>query len=115
MTRHFSPAPFLAEYSPFEGQDGRDIPSFRIYDANGDQVAETDSHKPAEIQEADAGLLTAAPMLLAALEQALHALNSAPCFRVRQLETDSYAIAALCGRAIAAARGGMPASLLTTL
>jgi len=46
------------------------------------------------------------PTLLEALEQALAALNTAPRFRVPSLATDSYAIAAFCGRAIASVKGG---------
>jgi hypothetical protein len=49
-----SPAPFLAAYSPFAGQHGNEIPSYRIYDADGDVVAETDNGKPAGQQQADA-------------------------------------------------------------
>lgn len=49
-----SPAPFTMEYSPFVSQDGREIPSFRIYDASGETVAETDSGKETATQEADA-------------------------------------------------------------
>ncbi len=48
----------------------------------------------------------AGPTLLAALEQAVAALNTAPRFRVPSLDTDSYRIASLCDRAIAKAKGG---------
>lgn len=51
--------------------------------------------------------LVSGPPLIAALQQALAALNSAPRFRVPSLGTDSYAIAALCDRAIAGAKGGV--------
>jgi hypothetical protein len=47
-----------------------------------------------------------APEVIAALEQAVAALNTAPRFRVPLLDTDSYRIAALCDRAIAKAKGG---------
>jgi hypothetical protein len=67
MTKH-SPVPFITEYSPFENQRGEEIPSFRIYDAEGEVVAETDSGKPQETQEADAGLLAAAPELVDVLQ-----------------------------------------------
>ena len=87
-------------------QDGNAIPSWRIFDANGDRVAETDSGKPDSQQEADARLRAAAPDLLAALEQAVMALNTAPCFRVPHLDTNSYRIASICDRAIARAKGG---------
>jgi len=107
MTDH-SPAPFITEYQPFSGSDGAEIPSFRIYDAEGDVVAETDSGKPVAVQSADAELLAAAPALLAALKQALAALNTAPRFDVPSLDTDSYRIASVCDRALAAATGGGP-------
>ena len=51
-------------------------------------------------------VLSAAPELLAALDQAVKALNTAPRFHVPVLGTDSYKIAALCDRAIAKAKGG---------
>jgi hypothetical protein len=105
MTKH-SPAPFISEHSPFEDQHGNEIPSYRIFDANGDKVAETDSDKPDDMQSADATLLAASPVILAALEQAVEALNTAPRFRVPVLDTDSYVIASTCGRAIRSARGG---------
>jgi hypothetical protein len=57
-------------------------------------------------EEANAQLVASAPDLLAALEQAVAALNTAPRFAVPSLDTDSYAIAALCDRAIAKAKGG---------
>lgn len=107
MTDH-SPAPFITEYQPFTGPDGAEIPSFRVYDAKGDVVAETDSGKPVAVQSADAELLAAAPALLAALTQALTALNTAPRFDVPSLDADSYRIASVCSRAIAAATGGGP-------
>jgi hypothetical protein len=47
-----------------------------------------------------------APDLVAALEQAVAALNTAPRFRVASLDTDSYRIASICDRAIAKAKGG---------
>lgn len=67
MTHH-SPTPFNIEYSPFKGQDGQEIPSYRIFDAEGGVVAETDSGKPERQQAADAQLLAAAGDLLAALD-----------------------------------------------
>ena len=44
--------------------------------------------------------------LLAALEQAVAALNTVPRFRVSSPDTDSYRIASICDRAIAKAKGG---------
>ncbi len=51
-------------------------------------------------------LLVAAPKLLAALQQAVAALNAKPRFPVPEFLTDSYKVAALCDEAIAAASGG---------
>jgi hypothetical protein len=56
--------------------------------------------------EANAQFIAALPELLNAVEQALQALNTAPRFRIPHLDTDSYEIAAACGRAIAKAKGG---------
>lgn len=47
-----------------------------------------------------------APELLAALEQAVAALNTAPRFAVPSLDVDSYQVASICDRAIAKAKGG---------
>ena len=77
MIRH-SPAPFILEYICFEDQHGNEIPSFRIYDADGDVVAETDSGKPADQQESDAYLLAAAPELLEALEELMETWQCNP-------------------------------------
>jgi hypothetical protein len=52
-------------------------------------------------------LCLAAQDLLAGLEQAVVALNSAPRFLVPSLATDSYWIAAICDLAIAKAKGGV--------
>lgn len=38
--------------------------------------------------------------LVAALQIAVQALNTAPCFKIRFLNTDSYEIAPLCERVI---------------
>jgi hypothetical protein len=46
------------------------------------------------------------PDLLAALEQAVEALNAAPRFKVPGLDTDSYRIASVCDAAIRKARVG---------
>jgi hypothetical protein len=48
-------------------------------------------------------LVAAAPELLSALRQSVTALNMAPRFRVG--DTDSYAIASACDRAISKAEG----------
>lgn len=107
MKTSHSRAPFIiTEYSAFEDERGNEIPCFRIYDADGDLVAETDSGKPGNVQQADAALLAASPVMLMALEQAVYALNAAVRFPVPALDTDSYAIAGFCDCAIAAAKGG---------
>jgi len=51
-------------------------------------------------------LRLAASELLDALEKAVEALNTAPRFKVPGLDTDSYAVAAICDEAIALAKGG---------
>jgi hypothetical protein len=51
-------------------------------------------------------LQQAAGDMFDALQQAVQALNTAPRFRVPSLSTDSYAIAAICDRALARAKGG---------
>jgi len=60
----------------------------------------------AQWRDEDLSLQLAARDLLAALTRALAALNTAPRFRVAGLDTDSYAIAAECEKAIAMAKGG---------
>ena len=60
----------------------------------------------AQWRDEDLSLQLAARDLLAALTRALAALNTAPRFRVASLDTDSYAIAAECDKAIAMAKGG---------
>ena len=64
-----------------------------------------DGEMVAEWLSPDLLLRLAADDLLNALEKALTALNTAPRFKVPRLSTDSYAIAAECGRAIAKAKG----------
>ena len=75
-----------------------DLDSIEIWDANRETVANWQSEELL--------LRQAAAALLTALEQAVAALNAEPRFRVPQLGTDSYAIAALCDRAIQKAKGG---------
>lgn len=58
---------------------------------------------PEREQAANAALIAAAPELLDALRQAVTALNVKERFKVQG--TDSYAIAALCDKAIAKAEG----------
>jgi hypothetical protein len=57
-------------------------------------------------RDEDLSLSLAARDLLAALEQAVAALNSVPRFPVPSLLSCSYRIAAICDKAIAKAKGG---------
>jgi hypothetical protein len=68
-------------------------------------VDDPDGERVAEWVSPDLLLRLAADDLLDALEKAVIALNTAPRFKVAKLSTDSYAIAAKCGRAIAKAKG----------
>lgn len=74
-TRH-SPAPWAYEYSPYTvrnpgthgtKQVGDDIPAFEVFDAEGNKVFDTNEDTPADLQEANACLASAAPRLLASL------------------------------------------------
>jgi hypothetical protein len=102
MTKH-SPSPFLVEYSPFKGQHGNEIPSFRIHDAEGNPVAETDSGKPESQQEADALLMAAAPDMLDALEFVCMTFADMEASKRKGYYTDCPKIVAT---AIAKAKGG---------
>jgi hypothetical protein len=82
----------------FEHYAEMPVNEIAIEDANGDELALW--------HDDDLLLRLAADDLLAALEQAVQALNTAPLFRVPHLNTDSYKIAAVCDRAIAKAKGG---------
>ena len=68
-------------------------------------VDDPDGERVAEWQSPDFLLRLAAPDLLNALEKAVTALNTARRFKVPKLDTDSYAIAVECVRAIAKAKG----------
>jgi hypothetical protein len=85
------------------GADGRALPAFEIFDAEGDKLFDTNEDMPAEIQEANVRLATAALAMLEALRLAQRALNTAPRFRVGDM--DSYQIAAQVDNAIAEATG----------
>jgi hypothetical protein len=61
-----------------------------------------------EWNDPDESVRRAAPELLEALQQAVTALNTAPRFNVPGLGTDSYEIAAICDRAISAAKPQQP-------
>jgi hypothetical protein len=64
-TQH-SPAPWAYDYSPFQRNNG-EIPAFEVFDAEGDKVFDTNEDTPADLQEANACLASAAPRLLASL------------------------------------------------
>jgi hypothetical protein len=102
-----SPAPWSYGYSPYTlqraGADDRELPAFEIFDADHNKIFDTNEDLPADIQEANACLATAAPAMLEALRLAQSALNTAPRFRVG--DTDSYQIAAQVDHAIAEATG----------
>jgi hypothetical protein len=71
-----SPAPWSYEYSPYTVRNpgthgtkkvGDDIPAFEVFDADGTKVFDTNENTPADLQEANACLGSAAPRLLASL------------------------------------------------
>jgi hypothetical protein len=73
-TLSHSPAPWGYEYSPWTVRSEHDargvsaeIPAYEIFDAEGDKVFDTNEDTPADLQEANACLASAAPRLLAAL------------------------------------------------
>ncbi|MFL5241542.1 MAG: hypothetical protein ACJ8FY_05495 [Gemmataceae bacterium] len=73
-SRSHSPAPWGYEYSSWTIRSehdtrgvGAEIPAYEIFDANGDKVFDTNETTPADLQEANACLATAAPRLLASL------------------------------------------------
>jgi hypothetical protein len=104
-----SPFPWYYEYSPYTVQAASDtsdpvakeLPAFVVYDAECNKIFDTNEDTPAELQEANAHLASAIPGMLAALQLAQAALNTAPRFRVA--DTDSYKIAATVDRALAEA------------
>ena len=73
-TSQHSPAPWSYEYSPWTVRSehdargvGAEIPAYGIFDAEGNKVFDTNENTPADLQEANACLATAAPRLLTAL------------------------------------------------
>ena len=78
---------------------------FEIGAVNFIEITEDEGKGFALWRSEELTLRLAAPDLLAALEQALEALNTAPRFRVRGLDSDSYKIAAVCEAAIMRAKG----------
>jgi hypothetical protein len=77
----FSPAPWSYEYSPYTVRSdasplgvGAEIPAYEVFDANGNKVFDTNEDTPADLQEANARMGSAAPRLLAALIVCAHLL-----------------------------------------
>jgi hypothetical protein len=75
VTQH-SPAPWSYEYSPYTVRDpgagatstvGDELPAFEVFDADGNKVFDTNEDTPADLQEANACLASAAPRLLSSL------------------------------------------------
>src|SRR5262245_19987128 len=75
-TTPHSPAPWSYEYSPYTVRDpGTDatssvddeLPAFEVFDADCNKVFDTNEDTPADLQEANARLGSAAPRLLASL------------------------------------------------
>lgn len=73
-TQNHSPAPWTYGYNPYTVQSeasplgvGAEIPAYEIFDADGNKLFDTNEDSPAELQEANACLASAAPRLLAAL------------------------------------------------
>jgi hypothetical protein len=56
------------DYLPYRTNQGKEIPCFEIVDREGRRVALTDEDTPAELQEADARLIAAAPDMKHALD-----------------------------------------------
>ena len=76
MTATHSPSPWSYVYSPYTVRDtgsdatstvGNELPAFEVFDAEGNKVLDTNEDSPADLQEANASLASAAPRLLAAL------------------------------------------------
>ena len=76
MTATYSPAPWSYQYSPYTVRDsgtdanstvGDELPAFEVFDADGNKVFDTNEDTPADLQEANACLASAAPRLLASL------------------------------------------------
>jgi hypothetical protein len=83
-------------FSPYDTGE-HEINEISIRDQAGVEVAQWRS--------GELILREAASELLRSLERALVALNTAPRFRIPKLQSDSYAIAAECGKTIANAKG----------
>lgn len=58
------------DYSPYQSQQGDEIPAFEIFDAEYQTIAETNENMTAEEQEKLARLFAASPELLRVLQAA---------------------------------------------
>jgi hypothetical protein len=106
MTTQHTPGPWEVLYSPYTLQDGSELPAYEVI--GDEKICDLNENAPPDVQRANANLIAAAPIMRAALELAIQALNTATRFRVPHLDTDSYAIASICDRAIGEAKGGAP-------
>jgi hypothetical protein len=74
ITTTHSPTPWTYEYNPYTVQSGdaatEELPAFEIFDAEQNKIFDTNEDMPCEIQEANARLASAAPVLLVALQRA---------------------------------------------
>jgi hypothetical protein len=61
-----TPGTWIYEYSPYQSQDGEEIPAFEV--SGEEKVCDTNENRSKEEQEANARLIAAAPGLLRALE-----------------------------------------------
>lgn len=108
-----TPAEALALARRYADEDpGRlDFEPYDLDPINEIAIKDDDGNELTVWQNDDLRLRLAAAPMLDALRHALAALNTAPRFKVSGLATDSYAIAAMCERAIGLAtpaEGGSP-------
>lgn len=69
-----SPGPWSCEYSPYTITSdasplgaGSELPAYEVFDAEGNKVFDSNEDSPAELQEANARLASAAPRMLSSL------------------------------------------------
>lgn len=65
---------WTCEYSPYHTTEGRELPAFEVFDADGTKLFDTNEDLPVDIQEAAAQLASAAPALRDALAECLRLL-----------------------------------------
>jgi len=99
------PAPWEAEYLPYTSQDDREIPNFRINDANMAAVCETNEDLPEDVQAKAAYLIAAAPELFDALEYVFNILHDYESSLDKGYIEDAFQKART---ALAKAKGGNP-------